>query len=132
MSCVQPAPGSARLPFRARPWLPGAPGPPGAAGPRPGSIDPVILAALITSIGPRYAVGTTVGHLDLTALEVPCPDPGTARWLSQTLETLGKQRREALAALRALDELRTELVEGLGSEAIRLESHTPGEEGHRW
>jgi type I restriction-modification system DNA methylase subunit/predicted DNA-binding transcriptional regulator AlpA len=100
--------------------------------PRPGSIDPVILAALITSIGPRYAVGTTVGHLDLTALEVPCPDPGTARWLSQTLETLGKQRREALAALRALDELRTELVEGLGSEAIRLESHTPGEEGHRW
>jgi hypothetical protein len=63
---------------------------------------------------------------------VPCPDPGTAGWLSQTLETLGKERREALAAVGALDELRTELVEGLGSQAIRLESHTPGEEGHRW
>ena len=97
--------------------------------PRPGSIDPVILAALITSIGPRYAVGTTVGHLDLTALEVPCPDPGTAGWLSQALEALGKQRREALAAVRAIDELRTELVDGLGSQAIRLESHTPGAEG---
>jgi predicted DNA-binding transcriptional regulator AlpA len=97
--------------------------------PRPGSIDPVVLAALITSIGPRYAVGTTVGHVDLTALEVPCPDPGTVRWLGQALHALGQQRREALATVRAIDELKVELVGGLGSQAIRLESHAPGEEG---
>jgi hypothetical protein len=87
---------------------------------------------LPVSARPRYTVGTIVEHLDLAALEVPCPDPGTAGWLSQTLETLGKQRREAAAAVRALDELRTELVDGLGSQAIRLESHTPDEKGDRW
>ena len=97
--------------------------------PRAGSIDSVILAALITSIGPRYAVGTTVRHLDLSALEVPCPDRWIAERLSQALKALGKQRREALAAVSALDELRVELVDGLGSQAIRLEPHAPGDEG---
>jgi type I restriction-modification system DNA methylase subunit len=97
--------------------------------PRPGSIDPVVLAAFITSIGPKYAVGTTVGHLDLTALEVPCPDPRTSKWLSQALEALGTQRRAALAAVRAIDELRTELVDGLGSQTIRQQPHATGEGG---
>jgi type I restriction-modification system DNA methylase subunit len=99
--------------------------------PRPGSIDPIILAAFITSIGPKYAVGTTVGHLDLTALEVPCPDPRTSKWLSRALAALGAQRREALAAVRAIDELRTELVDGLGSQTIRQQPHATGEEGWR-
>jgi len=97
--------------------------------PRPGSIDPVTLAALILSIGPKYAVGTTVRNVDLNALEVLCPDPGTAIWLRHALEALGKQRREALAAVRSIDELRSELVDGLGSQAIRLEWHASGEEG---
>ena len=102
------------------------------ARPRPGSIDPVILAAFITSIGPKYAVGTTVRHLNLAALEVPCPDPGTSEWLSRALEALGTRRREALAAVRAIDELRTELVDGLGSQAVRQYPHATGEGGrHR-
>ena len=96
--------------------------------PRPGSIDPVILAALITNIAPRYAAGTAISHVDLAALEVPCPDPGTASRLRQALEALSKQRREALAAVSALDKLRTELVNGLTSQAIHLESNTPTEE----
>jgi hypothetical protein len=88
------------------------------ARPRPGSINPVILAAFITSIAPKYAVGTTVRHLNLAALEVPCPDPGSAEWLSRALEALGAKRRDALAAVKAIDELRTELVDGLGSQTI--------------
>ena len=97
--------------------------------PRPGLIDPVILAAFITSIGPKYAFGTTVRHLDLTALEVPCPDSGTSKWLSQALEALGTQRREALTAVRAIDELRTEMVDGLSSQTIRQQPRATGEEG---
>ena len=99
--------------------------------PRPESMDPIILAAFITSIGPKYAVGSTVRHLDLTALEVPCPDPGTSKWLTRALEALSAQRREALAAVRAIDELRTELVDGLGSQTIRQQPHATGEEGRR-
>ena len=101
------------------------------ARPRPGSIDPVILAAFITSIGPKYAIGTTVRHLNLAALEVPCPDPGTSEWLSRALEVFGTQRREALAAIRAIDELRTELVDGLSSQTIRQQPHATGEEGRQ-
>jgi type I restriction-modification system DNA methylase subunit len=98
------------------------------ARPRPGSIDPVILAAFITSIAPKYA-GTTSRHLNLAALEVPCPDPGTSKWLSQALEALGTQRREAQAAVTAIDQLRTELVDGLGSQTIRQQPPATGEEG---
>jgi type I restriction-modification system DNA methylase subunit len=97
------------------------------ARPRPGSIDPVILAAFITSIAPKYA-GTTARHLNLAALEVPCPDPDTSKWLSQALEALGTQRREAQAAVTAIDELRTELVDGLGSQTIRQQPPVTGEE----
>jgi type I restriction-modification system DNA methylase subunit len=97
------------------------------ARPRPGSIDPVILAALITSIAPKYA-GPTARHLNLAALEVPCPDPGTSKWLSQALEALGTQRRQAQAAVTAIDELRTELVDGLGSQTIRQQPPATGEE----
>jgi type I restriction-modification system DNA methylase subunit len=97
--------------------------------PRPDSMDPILLAALITSIGPKYAVGTTIGHVDLTALKVPRLDPGTAEWLSRALKALGEQRRNARAALEAIDELSAELVSGLGSQAIRLESQVPEEEG---
>ena len=99
--------------------------------PRPGSIDPVVLAAFITSIAPKYAIGTTVGHLDLTTLEVPCPDPGTSEWLSRALVVLGTQRREALAAVNAIDELRTELVDGLSSQTIRQQPHATGKEGRQ-
>jgi type I restriction-modification system DNA methylase subunit/predicted DNA-binding transcriptional regulator AlpA len=91
---------------------------------RPGSSGPaesMILAALITSIGPGYVAGTTAPRMDLTALEIPCPDNETAQWLGQALMTLAQQRREALAAAQAIDKLRTELVDGLGSQAIRLE-----------
>lgn len=87
--------------------------------PRPRLIDPVILAAFITSMAPKYTVGTTIGHLDLAALEVPCPDAYTSGWLSRVLETLSGQRRDALAAVEAIDELGTELIDGLASRTIQ-------------
>jgi hypothetical protein len=96
--------------------------------PGPGSMDPVILAALITSLGTRHAIGATAGHLDLNALQVPCPDSETARWLGQALEELGQQRRAAVAAIKAIDTLGAELVDGLGSQAIRLDLQSHGEE----
>jgi type I restriction-modification system DNA methylase subunit len=99
--------------------------------PRPRSIDPVILAAFITSIGPKFAVGTTIEHLDLATLEVPCPDPDTSEWLSHALAALGTQRREALTAIKAIDELRTELIDGLGSQTIRQQPHATDEKGRQ-
>ena len=97
--------------------------------PHPDSMDPIVLAALITSIAPNYAVGTAVKHVDLSALQIPCPDARTARWLRQALESLGEQRRQALAAVQAIDQLRTDLVEGLGSQALKLPSEPPDVEG---
>ena len=96
--------------------------------PRPDSMDPSVLAALITSIAPNYAVGTAVKHVDLSALQIPCPDPRTTRWLAKALDALGEQRRQALAAVQAIDELRTDLIEGLGSQALKLPSETLDEE----
>ena len=93
--------------------------------PHPDSMDPIVLAALITSIAANYAVGTAVKHVDLSALQIPCPDPRTVRWLRQALEALGEQRRQALAAVEAIDQLRTDLVEGLGSQALKLDSQMP-------
>jgi type I restriction-modification system DNA methylase subunit/predicted DNA-binding transcriptional regulator AlpA len=97
--------------------------------PRPDSVNPVVLAALITSIAPKYDIGTVIGHVDLAALEIPCPDPDTDRRLGRTLEVLGDQRREALAAVKAIDELRAALVTGLSSEVIRLMPPQDVEEG---
>jgi type I restriction-modification system DNA methylase subunit/predicted DNA-binding transcriptional regulator AlpA len=97
---------------------------------RSDSLHPTVLAGLITSFGPRYAAGTSVMHLDLTALEVPCPDPDAARWLGEALVALGEQRRKAQAAVKAIDELRAGLVGGIGSRAIRLEPATHNGEGN--
>jgi type I restriction-modification system DNA methylase subunit len=97
---------------------------------RSDSLHPTVLAGLITSFGPRYATGTSVLHLDLTALEVPCPDPDAARWLGEALVALGEQRRNAQAAVKAIDELRAGLVGGIGSRAIRLEPATHNGEGN--
>jgi hypothetical protein len=89
----------------------------------------VILAAFITSLGPKYAAGTTVRHLNLAALEVPFPDLDTSAWLSRALEVLGKQRQDALTAVTAINDLRTDLVDGLASQTIRLLPHAAGTEG---
>ena len=97
--------------------------------PRPDSMDPIVLAALITSIAPNYAVGTAVKHVDLSALQVPCPDPTTIRWLGKALDALGEQRRQALAAVQAIDELRTDLIEGFGTQTLTLRSETLDENG---
>jgi N-6 DNA Methylase len=97
--------------------------------PHPDSMDSVVLAALITSIAPNYAVGTAVKHVDLSALQIPCPDARTARWLRRALESLGEQRRQALAAVQAIDQLRTDLVEGFGSQVLKLPSEPLDVEG---
>lgn len=97
---------------------------------RPGSLHPTVLAALITRFGPRYAAGTSVMHLDLTALELPCPDQDAVQWLGDALVALGEQRREAQAAVKAIDELQAGLVGGIGSRAIRLEQATHNGEGN--
>jgi hypothetical protein len=69
-------------------------------------------------------------HLDLTALEVPCPDPDAVQWLGDALVALGQQRREAQAAVKAIDELQAGLVGGIGSGAICLEPATHNGEGN--
>jgi type I restriction-modification system DNA methylase subunit/predicted DNA-binding transcriptional regulator AlpA len=83
-------------------------------------LDPIVLAALITLFGPRYAVGSTVKHVDLFELEVPYPDSQLASWLRRALETLGEQRRQALAAVQAIDDLKADLVEGLCTRTLKL------------
>jgi SAM-dependent methyltransferase/predicted DNA-binding transcriptional regulator AlpA len=83
-------------------------------------LDPTVLAALITIFGPRYAVGSTAKHVDLFELEVPYPTPQLASWLRRALETLGEQRRQALAAVEAIDELKADLVEGLCTRTLKL------------
>jgi hypothetical protein len=88
--------------------------------PRPDSMDPIVLAALITSIAPHYAAGTAVKHADLSSVQIPCPDLRTTRWLAKALNALGEQRRQALAAVQAIDEIRTDLIQGLGSQALKL------------
>jgi N-6 DNA Methylase len=97
--------------------------------PRPDSMDPIVLAALITSVAPTYAAGTAVKLADLSALQIPCPDARTARWLARALNALGEQRRQALAAVQAVDELRGVLVEGFGSRLLRLDDDMLDEEG---
>jgi len=87
--------------------------------PLPGAIAPVILAALIT--GAR-------GDADLAGLEVPVPDPGRAERFGATLADLDAQRRQAAAALDALDQLRSGLVEALGAPAIRLAAPAHGDQ----
>jgi type I restriction-modification system DNA methylase subunit len=93
------------------------------------SIDSMVLAALIVCVGPRYAVGSAVKHVNLSALEIPCPDPRVVSWLRQSLDELGEQRRQALAAVQAIDQLRTDIVQGLSSKALRLDTQTADGEG---
>jgi hypothetical protein len=75
---------------------------------------------------PKYALGTSVKHVKLAELNIPCPDMEVASRLRQALEALGEQRRQALAAVRAIDTLRPALVEGLSSQALNLNSETSG------
>lgn len=94
--------------------------------PNPNSIDSLVLAALVTTLMPKYALGTSVKHVKLAELNIPCPDMEVASWLRQALEALGEQRRQALAAVQAIDTLRGALVEGLSSQALNLNSETSG------
>jgi type I restriction-modification system DNA methylase subunit len=88
--------------------------------PRADSMDSIVLAALITSIAPRHAVGTAVKNADLPAMQIPYPDMRTTRWLAKALNALGEQRRQALAAVQAINEIRTDLIQGLSSQALML------------
>ena len=92
--------------------------------PNPNSIDSLVLAALITILMPKYALGTSVKHVKLPELNIPCPDMEVASWLRQALDALGEQRRQALAAVQAIDTLRAAMVEGLSSQALKLNSET--------
>jgi hypothetical protein len=94
--------------------------------PDPNSIDSLVLAALLTTLMPKYALGTSVKHVKLAELNIPCPDMEVASRLRQALEALGEQQRQALAAVRAIDTLRPALVEGLSSQALNLNSETSG------
>ena len=94
--------------------------------PNPNSIDPLVLAALVTTLMPKYALGTSVKHVKLPELNIPCPDAEVASRLRQALEALGEQRRQALAAVQAIDALRPALVEGLSSQALNLNPEMSG------
>ena len=89
------------------------------------SLDPTVLAALITLLAPRYAVGTTVEHVDLPAIELPYPDPRVAQWLRHALDALGEQHRLALAAAQSIEALRADLVEGLCSGTLTIADGLP-------
>jgi SAM-dependent methyltransferase/predicted DNA-binding transcriptional regulator AlpA len=99
--------------------------------PRSESIDSIVLAALIVSIGSRnaVAVGSAARHINLSGLEVPFPDPSVTSWLRQALDTLGEQRRQASAAVQAIDQLSSDLVQGLSSRALKLDTTTADGEG---
>ena len=94
--------------------------------PDPNSIDSLVLAALLTTLMPKHALRTSVKHVKLAELSIPCPDMEVASRLRQALEALGEQRRQALAAVQAIDTLRAALVEGLSSQALNLNSETSG------
>jgi type I restriction-modification system DNA methylase subunit/predicted DNA-binding transcriptional regulator AlpA len=95
---------------------------------RRAAIDPVILAALVSAVAPRFTAGTAIAHLDLAALEVPIPDAETAGRLGRALEELDEQRHQAVAAVTAIDELKAGLVDALSSPVIRLAGEPPGAE----
>jgi hypothetical protein len=84
------------------------------------AFDPTVLAALITLYAPRYAIGSTVKHVDLSELELPYPEAEVVGWLRQALEALGEQRRQAAAAVRAIDSLSADLVEGLCTRTLKV------------
>jgi predicted DNA-binding transcriptional regulator AlpA len=92
-------------------------------------MDPIVLAALITLYAPRYAVGSTIKHVDLAAMELPYPNPEIANWLRQALDSLGEQRRQAITVVKVIDELRTDLVDGLCSHTIQLSPEMQEREG---
>jgi SAM-dependent methyltransferase len=84
------------------------------------AFDPTVLAALITLYAPRYAVGSTIKHVDLSELELPYPGTEVVGWLRQALAALGEQRRQAAAAVRAIDSLSADLVEGLCTRTLKV------------
>jgi hypothetical protein len=92
--------------------------------PHPNSIDSIVLAALLTTLMPKYALGTSIKHVKLPELDIPCPDMEVASWLRQTLEALDEQRRQALAAVQAIDTLRVALVDGLSSQTLQFDPET--------
>jgi SAM-dependent methyltransferase/predicted DNA-binding transcriptional regulator AlpA len=76
------------------------------------SISADVLAALVSMRGQQQAVGTTVRRIKLRSLEVPLLDAGATQGLHSALRLLGEQRRQAAAALNAVDDLTEALVLG--------------------
>jgi hypothetical protein len=96
--------------------------------PRTEMVDPIVLAAVINSISQGNSTGTSAEQVDLAELEIPYPSADTAAWLNKALRALGEQRRQASAAVDAVDELRTVLVLGLSSNVLKVNPETPNAE----
>lgn len=91
-------------------------------------LPPVVLAELITLYAPRYALGSVVKRISLPALELPCPSAGAAHVLAEILDVLSVRRRQAAIALKAIDELRENLVEGICTGTLGFHSNLSGRE----
>lgn len=83
---------------------------------------------MISSISHGNSTGTSAKQVELAELEIPYPTAGAAIWLKQALRALGEQRRQASTAVNAIDELRTALVLGLSSNALKVNPETSNAE----
>jgi hypothetical protein len=92
------------------------------------SLDPLVLAALITWSAPQYAAGTVIPRVNLHQIEVPVLDVGSNRLLGQILDLLLERRRNADRVLRAVDRLTETLTAGIGSGAVQLSTRVPTEQ----
>ena len=96
--------------------------------PRAAAVDPIVLAAVLSSTSHGNSTGTSAKQADLAELKIPYPSADMAGWLEKALRALGEQRRQASAAVNAIDELRTALVLGLSSNALKITPETPNAE----
>ncbi len=96
--------------------------------PRPGTIDPVALAALISSHAPEQSFGTTIQRVKLSSILLPSLDFALSCDLGAALRSLADRRRELVTALRTIEDLSEALTLGVGHRAVLFERAGSGDE----
>lgn len=96
--------------------------------PRSDSVSSEVLAALITHHGQQQAVGTTLPRINLKSLEIPLLDAESTLRLQTALRTINENRKWAVAALEALDDLAAALIVGVPTGSLRFADHDETEQ----
>ncbi|WP_194927081.1 N-6 DNA methylase [Catenulispora pinisilvae] len=89
--------------------------------PRPGTMAPLTLAALISHFGQQQGMGTTIKRVDIGNLQIPAIDSGAADDLQETLNGLFQQRRILTTAIETIGDLAEAFVIGLGDELVQFD-----------